>query len=157
MNIRQGVDLKTKVTKWGNSHGLRLNQSILSHLNVHSGEELEIKMTDEGITILKKESELLDLQALKDLIEKKILSETNAVGIVDDPNENTDVWYQVFEIDPRKPIIREVPIGTEGAFANLSDAKEAARQIIQKTIATSKKALSDLRQLGIKPITYISL
>ena len=65
--------------------------------------------------------------------------------------------YVVIDIDPCSPLIREVPKGTANSFSTLADAKEAARQKIQLSIAKAQKSLAELRQLGIDSITYIDL
>lgn len=68
-----------------------------------------------------------------------------------------NVDYVVVAINPCSPLIREVTKGTPHAYSTLADAKEAARQIIQSSIAEAQKSLSELRQLGIDNISYIAL
>ena len=63
----------------------------------------------------------------------------------------------IIDIDPYQPIIREVPKGYNKAYKNLADAKYAARKLVQQSIQTSKKALADIRQVGIEKIKYINL
>jgi hypothetical protein len=94
--------------------------------------------------------------AQKELLDS-LLAQTGQVSRVEDPYAETDIAYIVIDINPCSPLIREVPKGTENSYSTLSDAKEAARQRIQASIAEAQKALSNLRQLGIDDIGYIAL
>lgn len=119
-----------------------------------------LQLTDEDKVWL---GSVQDFQLVKDLasFEQEVLSSliarTNPVTQVEDPYLETDVAYIVINVDPCKPLIREVPKGTENAFRTLADAKEAARQLIQSAMAEAQKSLAELRQLGIENITYIAL
>lgn len=75
--------------------------------------------------------------------------------IVDDPSEPSIHKYIVVVLDPRDPLIREVSVATENAFATLSDAKCAAREVIKDSLNIASNALANLRQLGIKEIKFI--
>jgi hypothetical protein len=86
-----------------------------------------------------------------------ILAASEPVKTVDDPYAESEVGYLVITINPSKPILREVPKDTPGAYRILTDAKEAARQVLQNAIADAKKSLTELRQIGIEKITYIAL
>ena len=76
---------------------------------------------------------------------------------VDSPDAKSYVAYIVIDVNPCAPLIREVPLGTTGSFATLAEAKIVARQILQDAISEAKASLSNLRQVGIAPIEYISL
>jgi len=45
--------MKMKISEWGNSHGIRITSPILEHLNVVSGDQINYKLTDNGIEIIK--------------------------------------------------------------------------------------------------------
>ncbi len=149
--------MKLKVSEWGNSHGLRLSSAILAHLRVKAGEEVDIALTDKGIEIIKNHRTLDYFNAVQADVTDAILMQTNPVNKVDDPYQESDVAYIVVAINPCSPLIREVPKDTANAHLTLADAKEAARQIIQSTLAGAQKSLSELRQLGIDDISYIAL
>ncbi|MDH5325948.1 MAG: hypothetical protein OEZ68_00605 [Gammaproteobacteria bacterium] len=85
------------------------------------------------------------------------MEQTQPASIVEDPYAESNVAYIVVDINSCNPVVREVPAGTVGAFSTLADAKEAASQVLQASISEAQKSLSELRQLGIKDITYISL
>ena len=149
--------MKSKVSEWGNSHGVRITSAMMEHLNIQPGEEVELNLNNKGIEILKKKLSVDDLKNLSDKVFNSVIEQTNPVNIVEDPYAESDVAYIVVDVNPCAPTIREVPKGTEGAFTTLTDAKEAARQVLQASIAEAQKSLTELRQLGINNITYISL
>lgn len=82
---------------------------------------------------------------------------TPILNIVADPSQPSNCKYIVVVLDPRAPLIREVPVSTENAFATLSDAKCAAREIIKESLNIANNSLTELRQLGIKEIGFIKL
>jgi len=41
----------TKITKWGNSQGLRISKELLSNLGVREGEEVEVLLDGKALTI----------------------------------------------------------------------------------------------------------
>lgn len=149
--------MKIKINRWGNSHGIRIPSSLLEHLNVASGEEVDVKITERGIELLKSAP---SLEHAKNVVEEAIagiLESTAPVQTVENPYAETDTGYLVVTLNPCKPIIREVPKETLGAYITLVDAKEVARQAIQKAIAEANDSLTELRQLGIDNISYITL
>ena len=148
--------MKVKISEWGNSHGVRLSSAVLEHLKVQAGDEVEINLTKNGMEIVKKES-LKSFTSVRQEILDDFLSRTDPVERVKDPYAATDVAYVVIDINPCAPVIRQVPKDSENSFATLAEAKEAARQVIQASIAEAQKSLTELRQLGIDNITYISL
>ncbi len=148
--------MKVKISEWGNSHGVRLNSALLEHLKVQAGDEVEVNLTRNGMEIVKKDS-LESFYAIKQEILDALLLRTDPVEMVDDPYAETDVAYVVIDLNPCAPIIRQVSKETENSLLTLAEAKEAARQIIQASIAEAQKSMTDLRQLGINNITYISL
>ena len=149
--------MKTKVSAWGNSHGIRMTGPMLDHLNVASGEELDIKFTDKGVVISKNTGTQEYVKAVAKETTQGILAASKPVKTVEDPYAETDTGYLVITINPCAPILREVPLETPGCYRTLADAKEAARQVIQNTIADAKKSLTELRQVGVENITYIAL
>lgn len=149
--------MKTKVTEWGNSHGIRITSAMMDHLNAGPGDEVEIAFTGRGLEIKKNEPTIEYAETVTQEALEAIIKATNPVRQVSDPYAETDVSYLVVSLNQCKPIIREVPKGSPHAYSTLADAKEAARQIIQAAISDAKESLSELRQLGIANITYISL
>lgn len=149
--------MKLKVSEWGNSHGLRISSSIMDHLKIHAGDEVEVNLTNNGIEITKSGYSLDFLDSVKRELLDSILAQTNPVDLVEDPYVESAVAYIVIDVEPYNPIIREVPKGTLGSFSTLVDAKEAARQKIQSTISQAQKSLAELRQIGINEIAYIAL
>jgi antitoxin component of MazEF toxin-antitoxin module len=149
--------MKTKVTQWGNSHGIRITNAMMEHLNVAPGEDVEINMTSKGIELVKNDKSVEYLQSVTQDVLQAILAATNPVRNVRDPYAETDVGYLVISINPCAPLIREVTKDIPGAYKTLADAKEAARQVIQSAINEAKQSLTDLRQLGIDNINYIAL
>lgn len=149
--------MKLKISEWGNSHGVRIPNTIMEHLKIQAGEEVEVNLTSNGIEIVKYGHPQDHLKSIKHEILESVLARTAPVQQVEDPYSETDVAYIVIDINPCAPLIREVPRGTENAFTTLADAKEAARQVIQTSIAEAQQSLVALRQLGIDTITYISL
>lgn len=77
--------------------------------------------------------------------------------IVGDPSITSNSKYIVIVIDPRDPMIREVPASSEKAFETLSDAKDAAREVIKESLNIASKSLANLRQIGIDEIGFIKL
>lgn len=114
-------------------------------------------LSGDSIKIQKRDCSLDYLNSVKRDTLESLQSQTSPVSKVDDPYKESDVAYIVIDIDPCNPLIREVPKGTANSFPTLADAKEAARQIIQSSVAKAQKSLIDLRQIGIDNITYISL
>lgn len=149
--------MKLKVNEWGNSHGVRITAAMMQHLNVRAGDEVEVNITDNGVEIIKNSRSVDYLDTVKSELLDSIRKQSEPVVQVDDPYAEGDIEYIVIAINPCSPEIRQVPKGTENAFATLADAKEAARQHIQSSIAEAKKSLSDLRQVGIDNISYIAL
>ena len=149
--------MKAKVAEWGNSHGIRVTRAMMDHLGVESGEEIDVNLTEKGIELVKIDRSIDYLGYVRQETLQKLLSCSEPVTNISDPYAEGTVWYLVISIDPNAPVIREVPIGTEGAHRTLADAKEEARQILQAAIAQAKESLSQLRQIGIDNISYISL
>ena len=151
------VDMKLKVSEWGNSHGVRITTAMMEHLQVMAGDEVEVKITNKGVEIIKNNQTLDYLDTVKCNLLESIREQSETVSRVDNPYKETDVSYIVVAINPCAPEIRQVPKGTENSFTTLADAKESARQHIQSSIAEAQKSLSELRQLGIDNINYIAL
>ncbi len=149
--------MKTKVSKWGNSQGIRITGLLLDHLNVTPGDEIDIKLTEKGAEIMKNTRSQEYVRAIAQETIDGILATTESVKTIDDPYAESDIGYLVITINPCKPILREVPKETPGAYQTLTDAKEAARQVLQNAIAEAKSSLAELRQVGVENITYIAL
>ena len=149
--------MKSKVTVLGNSHGVRMSSTMMQHLKAKAGDDIEIKFTSSGIEISNNNTSMDYLSAVTKDVLDATLAQTHAVNLVKDPYSASEVAYLVIAINTCTPLIREVPLGTKGSYTTLANAKEAARQILQASISTAQKSLSDLRQLGIDNITYISL
>lgn len=149
--------MKTKVSKWGNSQGIRITGLLLDHLNVTPGDEIDIKLTEKGAEITKYAPSQEYVKTIAQEAIDGMLITTESVKTIDDPYVESDIGYLVIAINPCKPILREVPEKTPGAYRTLTDAKEAARQILQNAIAESKTSLAELRQVGVENITYIEL
>jgi len=149
--------MKAKVSEWGNSQGIRITGPMLDHLNIASGDEIDIRFTDKGIEIVKSTYSQEYVRAIAQDAIDGILATTEPVKTVKDPYAESDIGYLVVTINPCKPIVREVPKETPGAYKTLTDAKEAARQVLQSTIADAKVSLTELRQTGVPNITYIAL
>ena len=149
--------MKTKVSEWGNSHGIRITSPVMEHLNVVPGDELNFKLTDNGIEIMKSRHTEAYLKAVAQGVIEGMIETSEAVKIVDDPYDESDIGYLLITINPLKPILREVPKGTPGAYGTLTGAKEAARQVLQAAIADAKQSLVELRQIGVENISYIAL
>ena len=149
--------MKTKVSEWGNSHGIRITGPMLEHLNVAPGDEIDIRLTDNGIEIMKNTHSQEYVRAVTQEAVDGLLATSEPVQTVDDPYAESDIGYLVITINPCKPILREVPKETPGAYRTLIEAKEAARQVLQNAIADARASLTELRQIGVENITYISL
>lgn len=149
--------MKTKISEWGNSHGIRMTAPLLDHLNVEPGVELNIKLTDKGIEILKNTHSQEYVTTVAQETIDGLLAISEPVKIVDDPYAESNIGYLVITVNPCKPVLREVPLETPDCYKTLTDAKEAARQIIQSAITDAKESLTELRQIGIENITYIAL
>ena len=149
--------MKTKINKWGNSHGIRLSASMLEHLNADNGSQVEVKLTKNGIELVKNTDSVDVFNQMKTQMLDDLIKQSYPVKIVNDPNKEGDNDYIVISIDASMPLIREVVKGFEGGFKTLADAKHEARKIIQKTIGQSKKTLSEIRQIGIDTIQYIKI
>ncbi len=139
---------KTTRKLWKNSTSKQVLASDTKHRN----------LTSTGIEIFKSNKNPEEcLKAIsKDMLDT-VLSQTNPVKVVDDPYSESDVAYIVVDINPCAPLIREVPRGAKNSFATLAEAKEAARQMLQSSMAEAQKSLGELRQIGIDEICYISL
>jgi len=149
--------MKTRIAEWGNSHGIRMTAPMLDHLNVEPGVELNIKLTDKGIEILKNTYSQEYVTTVAQETIDGLLATSEPVKTVDDPYAESDIGYLVITVNPCKPVLREVPLETPGCYKTLTDAKEAARQVIQNAIADAKESLTELRQVGVENITYIAL
>ncbi len=149
--------MKLKVTEWGNSHGIRITSAMMEHLNIDAGDNIQMNFTDKGVEIVKNNQSLSYLEEVKASLLESIYAQSAPVVPVDDPYKEADIAYIVIAINPSSPEIRQVPKDTENAFYTLADAKEAARQYIQTSINEAEKSLSELRQVGIANISYISL
>lgn len=126
-------------------------------INAEIQEEIDINLTEKGIELVKNDRSIDYLDYVRQETLERLLSFSAPVATVSDPYAEGQVWYLVIAIDPTAPVIREVPANTAGAYKTLADAKEAARQILQTAIAQAKESLSQLRQVGIDNISYISL
>ena len=149
--------MKAKVTAWGNSHGIRIPAPVMEHLNIQSGDDLTLVVTERGVEILKNDKSVDYLNTITQDVLDALLANSQPVRIVQNPYGETDVDYLVIAINRCQPIIREVPKATPGAHTTLADAKEAARQTLQLAIAEAQQSLSALRQVGIDNISYIGL
>lgn len=149
--------MKLKVSEWGDSHGLRITSAIMEHLNIQSGDEVDVSLTENGIELIRRGSPLGGFDSIKRNNLNALLLQSNPVSNVDDPYSESDVDYIVIDINPCSPVIREVPKGTSPAYATLAEAKEAARQVIQSAIEEAQNSLPELRQVGIDKIVYITL
>lgn len=149
--------MKTKINKWGNSHGIRLSPSMLEHLNADDGSQVEVKLTKNGIELVKNTDTIDVFNQMKAQMIDDLIKQSCPVKIVVDPNVEGESDYIVIGINPSQPIIREVAKCYVGGFKTLADAKHEARKIIQNTMEQSKKSLSDIRQIGIDTIQYIKL
>lgn len=149
--------MKVKINNWGNSHGIRISSTLLDHLNVDSGDEVEIKLTKNGIILMKAPDKEECVNTLIARTIKESIAASSSVKTVKDPYNKTGVEYIVITANPCHPIIREAQKGTAGAYSTLIEAKEAARNIIQNAIKEGKDSLSEIRQVGIDNIEYISL
>lgn len=116
-----------------------------------------IAAASNGTEAIKSSEPMNYLDSIQQEILDSLLANTNPVARVEDPYSESDVAYVVIDINPCSPVIREVPKGTANSFSTLTDAKEAARQKIQSSIAEAQRSLSELRQIGIDNITYIAL
>ncbi len=149
--------MKMKVSPWGNSQGIRITGPLLDHLNVTPGAELIINLTDKGLEIMKNTlSQDYAKEVAKEVIDG-ILATSEPVKTVNDPEAEWEVGYLVVATNPSQPMLREVPKDTPGAYRTLAEAKEVARQGLKNVIAEAKESLTELRQVGIEKITYISL
>ncbi len=149
--------MKTKINKWGNSHGIRLSASMLEHLNADNGSQVEVRLTKNGIELVKNTGTVDLLNKIKAQIQEDLIKQSYPVTTVSNPNKEGDNDYIVISIDSSKPIVREVPKGYEGGFKTLAAAKHKAREIIQKSIEQSNNSLAEIRQVGIDTIRYINL
>jgi len=149
--------MKSKVTEWGNSNGIRITSAMMAHLNVEPGEELELKLTSKGIEIVKNIISLDGIKNIKEEFLQELYKNSEPVKVLSDPYAETDAAYIVISLNPCQPEIREVAKGAPDSYTTLADAKEAARQIVQAAIAEAKDSLGNIRQLGIDDISYIAL
>lgn len=149
--------MKSKISAWGNSHGIRITTPVMEHLNVEPGDELNFKLTDSGLEIMKSTRSEEYVKAIAQDAIDGMIERSKPIKIVDDPYVESDIGYLVITINPLKPILREVPKETPGVYLTLADAKEAARQVLQMAIADAKKSLTSLRQIGVESITYLTL
>lgn len=122
-----------------------------------SGDMPGLRLTEKGIEIMKNiHSEDYVKSIARDAI-NGMLEISKPVKVVDDPYAETETAYLVIAVNPCKPILREVPKETPGAYHTLVDAREAARQLIQNAVADAKQSLAELRQVGVEKIAYITL
>ncbi len=149
--------MKTKINKWGNSHGIRLSAPMLEHLNADNGSQVEVKLTKNGIELVKNTDTVDVFNQIKTQMLDGLIKQSYPVKTIADPNKEGDNDYIVISIDSSMPLIREVAKGFEGGFKTLADAKHEARKIINENIEQSKKSLSEIRQIGIDTIRYINL
>ncbi len=149
--------MKAKISEWGNSHGIRMTAPMLDHLNVESGVELNIKLTDKGVEIMKNTHSQEYVTTVAQETINGLLATSEPVKTVDDPYAESGTGYLVITVNPCKPVLREVSLETPDCYKTLTDAKEAARQVIQNAIADAKESLTELRQIGVENITYIAL
>jgi antitoxin MazE len=81
--------MKTKIMKWGNSHGIRIPSSIMKSKNISVNEELEVRECAEGLLIvIPKPRERINLDALLDSITPEMLHEEADFG----PAEGNEIW-----------------------------------------------------------------
>ncbi|VAW42352.1 hypothetical protein MNBD_GAMMA01-1116 [hydrothermal vent metagenome] len=118
---------------------------------------LKVKLTKRGIELMKCTNMLNVYKKLSSQILDDLITQSSPVKIVNDPNSETDNNYIVISINPSAPIIREVPKDYEGSYRTLAQAKQASREIIQKSIEDAKQSLVELRQVGLNTIRYINL
>ena len=149
--------MKIKISRWGNSQGVRITGPLLDHLNVTSGAELVVNLTDNGLEIMKNTLSQDYVKEVAQEVMDGILATSEPVKTVNDPEAELEVGYLVIAINPCQPRLREVPKDTPGAYRTLAEAKEAARQVLQNAMAEAKESLTELRQVGIEKITYIAL
>lgn len=130
---------------------------LLAHLNSQVREGGQLNLAPGGLEIIQDGRTTDYLGSLREAILQWLLANTSPVARVDDPYAETGTAYVVIGIDPCCPVIREVAEGTPNSYSTLVDAKEAARQILQSTLEKASNSLTDLRQVGIDRIGYISL
>lgn len=73
LHIHKGVKITAKISKWGNSQGLRVPKDVMENLNLHVGDSINIIIED-GKAILepiKKEIPKYDLNELISSIPKE--------------------------------------------------------------------------------------
>ena len=76
------------IKKWGNSFGLRIPKSILSHYNLKDGSEIEISMEDKFFKIEPVEEKRYTLDELISGINKKNIHKEVDFG----KTEGNEVW-----------------------------------------------------------------
>ena len=117
---------------------IRITTPIMDHLNVSPGDELNLRLTDKGIEILKSSNSGEYVKTVAQDAIDAMIETTEAVNTVDDPYAESEVGYLLISINPLKPILREVSKQTPGAYLTLTDAKEAARRVLQTAITDAK-------------------
>lgn len=60
---RQPISYKTKISKWGNSNGLRIPQEILDEVNIRRDDEVDL-IVDQGELVIKKRNVPSSLEEL---------------------------------------------------------------------------------------------
>lgn len=89
---------------------------------------------------------------------QKLIDASHPVSkCVKDPSDISGCKYIVIVVDPRDPMLREVELSSKDAFETLSDAKDAAREVIKESINLANASLKNLRQIGTEDIGYIEL
>ena len=88
--ISYGIVMKLKVTEWGNSHGVRITAAMMQHLQVKTGDEVAVNMTDNGIEIVKNHQPKDYLDAIKSSLLGSIYQQTEPVDRVENPYAETD-------------------------------------------------------------------
>lgn len=149
--------MKSKASDWNCSDGDTLAGRLLAHLNSQVREGGQLNLAPGGLEVVRDGHAMDYLSSFQQAILQWLLANTSPVARVDDPYAQTGIAYVVIAIDPCSPVIREVAEGTPDSYSTLVDAKEAARQVLQSTLEKASNSLTDLRQVGIDRIGYISL
>ncbi len=149
--------MKLKASEWKSACDEPPIVALLDFLRSQANGEADVNLTPSGIEIVTVAGATEVLACLKQAALDLLRDHTAPVTQVEDPYVETGVSYVVIDIDPCSPLIREVPKGTANSYPTLVDAKSAARQVIQASMARATNSLAELRQVGVKSITYIAL
>jgi antitoxin MazE len=84
-----GINMVTKVQRWGNSQGLRLSKQVLEDARISIGDDVDVTARD-GIIVIAPVSRVRGKRSLQELVSRI-------------PKD-----YEVEEIDWGKPVGREV-------------------------------------------------